>query len=186
MATIASQKPSFGKGGKLTGPAHSDGGMPVINPVTGQKEAEVEGGEYILSKDTVNNNKQVADALLDASVNKGGAAIDPDYFSRTYRPVDTKSITKAYQTMKFASGGVYPGATAAANSKAPAAAPSTDPALLETLNAQAIVLNSLAITVTKLHARLDKPIESTISLKKLSDAEDQQNRILADADFKQG
>jgi hypothetical protein len=68
----------FAKGGKLNGPSLSaNGGMPVINPVTGRTEAEVEGGEYILSKNTVRNNRPLADALLYSSMYGNGASIQP-------------------------------------------------------------------------------------------------------------
>ena len=39
----------LGKGGRLNGPSHSDGGMPVYNPQTGQKVAEMEGKEGIIN-----------------------------------------------------------------------------------------------------------------------------------------
>lgn len=76
LGIIASSKfPEYGKGGRLKGPLHSQGGMPVINPRTGQKEAEVEGGEYILSRKTVQNNRRLADALLESSMHRDGAPI---------------------------------------------------------------------------------------------------------------
>lgn len=52
VGTIASQK--FKDGGQIKGPSHTDGGMPVINPRTGQIEAELEGDEFITRKSSVN------------------------------------------------------------------------------------------------------------------------------------
>ena len=46
----------FAKGGRLGGPSHSNGGMPVINPVTGQKVAEMEGDEAIINKKSMADN----------------------------------------------------------------------------------------------------------------------------------
>lgn len=46
----------FAKGGLLGGPSHSNGGMPVINPVTGQKVAEMEGDEGIINKKSMADN----------------------------------------------------------------------------------------------------------------------------------
>lgn len=52
VALIQSQK--YEKGGSfLVGPSHKQGGMPVIDPRTGQKRAELEGGEYIIRKRSV-------------------------------------------------------------------------------------------------------------------------------------
>lgn len=112
VAVINKQKyepASYGTGGFLDGPSHSNGGMPVINPVTGRKEAEVEGGEVILSKKTVRNNPEIVGALLNSSINYGGASITPYFRTRSYQAIDydglTKSITK---TRYFANGGVMP------------------------------------------------------------------------------
>jgi len=55
VAMIASQK--YAAGGMfdvLNGPSHSSGGMPVIDPSTGQVRAEMEGGEMIIRKNSVN------------------------------------------------------------------------------------------------------------------------------------
>jgi TP901 family phage tail tape measure protein len=56
VATIGAQK--FEEGGEflLNGPSHSQGGMPVLNPRTGQKVAELEGNEYIIRKNAVNSD----------------------------------------------------------------------------------------------------------------------------------
>ena len=46
----------FARGGKLKGPSHSNGGMPIINPNTGQKVAEIEGEEGIINKNSMQDN----------------------------------------------------------------------------------------------------------------------------------
>jgi len=108
LAVISASTPKYARGGALTGPSHSQGGMPIINPRTGRKEAEVEGGEYILSKHTVQNNRAIADALLHSSMNNNGASIKLPWQSRAYRPLDITGIVTATNNMKFAAGGVFP------------------------------------------------------------------------------
>lgn len=46
----------LGKGGLLSGPSHGNGGMPVYNPETGQKVAEMEGKEGIINADSMEDN----------------------------------------------------------------------------------------------------------------------------------
>ncbi|MCL1690841.1 phage tail tape measure protein [Elizabethkingia anophelis] len=46
----------LGKGGRLSGPSHGNGGMPVYNPETGQKVAEMEGKEGIINADSMEDN----------------------------------------------------------------------------------------------------------------------------------
>ena len=48
IATLKSEK--FAAGGVLSGPAHSAGGIPLINRVTGQHMGEAEGDEIIMTK----------------------------------------------------------------------------------------------------------------------------------------
>jgi hypothetical protein len=112
VAAIARSKyeggAKYAKGGALTGPSHKDGGMPVINPRTGRKEAEVEGGEVILSRKTVSNNKGLVDALLYSSMHKEGARIDPWFKNRTYKAIDFSGISRSIQNVRhYASGGVF-------------------------------------------------------------------------------
>ena len=78
VATISAQKPpEYAKGGLLYGPLHSAGGMPVIDPRTGKKVAEVEGGEPLLSRKTYANNREIVNQLLQASMYGNGARITP-------------------------------------------------------------------------------------------------------------
>lgn len=46
----------FGLGGRLDGPSHSNGGMPVFNPATGEKVAEMEGKEGIINAHSMSDN----------------------------------------------------------------------------------------------------------------------------------
>ncbi len=113
VAIISSQKPSFGRGGKfgrggyLTGPSHRHGGMPVINPRTGEKEAEMEGGEIILSKATVQNNADLALPLLHASMHQGGRRISSPWQQRPYQAMQYAKLAAATGMRRFASGGVF-------------------------------------------------------------------------------
>jgi hypothetical protein len=73
--------PGFKSGGKmpggtvLPGPSVSDDNLLVVDPATGQSVARVKSGEPILSTETYANNRELVDALLDSSMNKGGARI---------------------------------------------------------------------------------------------------------------
>jgi len=171
IASISSTK--YGKGGRLTGPLHSEGGMPVINPTTGQKEAEVEGGEYILSRSTVANNRQLADALLYSSMYNSGKSISyiPAYQQRPYQAVNFSGISQAaYSLRSFATGGVLPGAS---NNTAPQVIIQQDEEMKQML---AVLMN-----------KLDKPLkvdaQAIISLKQIDDARNQKNDILKEAAY---
>lgn len=175
IAVISSQK--YAKGGKLSGPSHSAGGMPVINPVTGAKEAEVEGGEYILSKATVANNRTLADMLLHSSMNQNGAPIAlPQWQSRSYQPIDFAGITQSATKLRFASGGVMPGASAS-NTQSQ----NVDPVLLETLMQTQQFLAATMETNMKLTQQLNQGIKSSVSLKELDDATTLKANILSEA-----
>jgi hypothetical protein len=106
LAVISKQKPpTFARGGLLQGPRHADGGLPVINPRSGHKVAEVEGGEAILSRSTVKNNWSIVEQLLDASMNRGGAPIGR---RGSYVPINFSSIQSGMNRVRmFASGGVF-------------------------------------------------------------------------------
>lgn len=72
-AAQASQPPSFRKGGGLLldGPTHEQKGLHLVNPNTGKKIAEYEGGEYLFAI----NKRSTAQALpLLEAINKGDFA----------------------------------------------------------------------------------------------------------------
>lgn len=60
----------FNPTGKITGPAHSDNGMPVINPKTGKKVAELEGEEFITNKQSTKNNLPILEKINKEGKNK--------------------------------------------------------------------------------------------------------------------
>lgn len=82
-AIAATPVPTYGKGGLFDGPSHSSvyGGMPILDPSTGEVKGMMEGGEPILSRNTRKNNRPIVDALLDSSMNKNGAAINIPYLN---------------------------------------------------------------------------------------------------------
>ena len=169
IAVIASQKPpEYAKGGLLrTGKRHSEGGMPVLDPNTGQKVAEVEQGEAILSRATVANNPELVDALLQSSMYQGGRRIR--FFERPLRPINYARINAAV-TRSFENGGIMA-----------AAAPQQDLSLQNEIK-QSLLL--LAAATQQLTAQLQQPITATITQKKIDEAAALRNRILSDASFK--
>lgn len=156
LGIIASQKPpEFAKGGYLNGPSHGEGGMPVINPRTGRKEAEVEGGEVILSRSTVRNNPNLVGALLHSSMNRGGATIQPAWKDQPYTGLNVAGIRQSQQSVRmFETGGVFPGG--------------------EDNSDMLAVLGDLSNTVNGLKIRLDQGI---MAYSLISQQERQQNRL---------
>jgi len=59
------------------GQRHSGGGIRMVDGATGEHRGEWERGEpyMILSRDTYANNRELVDALLDTSMNRGGAPV---------------------------------------------------------------------------------------------------------------
>jgi TP901 family phage tail tape measure protein len=94
--------PQFGEGGWLKGPRHSGGGMPVIDPLTGNSVAEVEGGEVIGSRGFVAKNPQLAAAVVAASRDGGRAITVDELIGGQYR-LDTAG------KRVFADGGLFEG-----------------------------------------------------------------------------
>ena len=117
VAKLASQKaPQYGSGGLLDGPTHSNGGMPVINPATGKKVMEVEGGEPILSRRTYSNNKYLVDQLLHASMYGGGARISHYPGSENYRRLNYSGVTQSMDMVRhYANGGIMTGSNSTVN-----------------------------------------------------------------------
>jgi len=105
----AQQPPKFGKGGRLKGPSHSQGGMPVIDPRTGRKQAELEGEEVILSRNTVENNPELVGELLHSSLNRNGARIGSIYGNRGRLPsINFGNASKSISRVNhYANGGVF-------------------------------------------------------------------------------
>jgi hypothetical protein len=72
----------LGGGGKLNGPSHSDGGMPVYNPVTGDKVAEMEGNEGIINAKSMNDSSTYTvsgtPSQIASKINSIGGGVDWD------------------------------------------------------------------------------------------------------------
>ncbi|HRH57692.1 MAG TPA: hypothetical protein PLS10_08575, partial [Chitinophagales bacterium] len=156
---FAAAKPiPYAKGGKflgdvLDGPTHANGGMPVLNPATGQVVAELEGGEPVLSKKTYENNKPIVDALLYTSQYENGKKIKmPAYFN----PVSTFAyggVISAYQTTSLARGGfVASDDTARKRAKRDGRNPATGARTVEDFMAMQTAL------IEKLNKRLEEPL----------------------------
>jgi len=106
IAAIAAKPiPEFRKGGVAKGSRHSQGGIALVDSRSGLKVGEMEDGEpyMILSRDTYRNNAPIIDALLDSSMNHGGAPVY-DGLSSYEAPVFSKSN---YSTPYFESGGTF-------------------------------------------------------------------------------
>jgi len=107
-AIKTSNPPEFARGGIFDGPSHAQGGMPVINPATGRKVAELEGGEPILSRRTYANNKPLVDALLHSSMYGGGQPISPAYAARPYMGMNFAKVNNTLIAhRKYERGGVF-------------------------------------------------------------------------------
>lgn len=78
--------PQLYEGGRLPGgtvmpgTAASSDNLIVVDPQSGRPVATVASGEAVLSIETYKNNRPLVDALLDSSMNKGGASIIPAHF----------------------------------------------------------------------------------------------------------
>lgn len=72
----------LGKGGKLTGPTHSEGGMPVYDPNTGNKVAEMEGMEGIINADSMKDQSTYTvsgtPSQIASKINSIGGGVDWD------------------------------------------------------------------------------------------------------------
>ncbi len=157
----------------LDGPRHSHGGMPVVNPVTGRKVAEVEGGEAILSRKTVANNRAIVDQLLRASMYGNGARITPYSQIRTaYRPINYSGINKSMDRVRyFANGGIIP------SSPGKIVVDETDSVLIQAINNLSGVVSNLDSTSMTLHERLGQPFKAYTVLSEINANQDILNRI---------
>ena len=95
VAQIASQQ--YGKGGKLDGPSHKNGGIPVGN--TG---ITVEGNEYIIRKESTMPNLPLLEYI-----NSSQRRLTKDDLIRFYDNGKTPLINRT-MTTKFAEGGELP------------------------------------------------------------------------------
>lgn len=168
VVAINKSKPSFARGGFLTGPSHSKGGMPVINPTTGRKEAEVEGGEVILSRNTVRNNPSAVNSLLFASMYRNGATVNAPWNTRDYKSINFTGINRRYSKGgHFADGGVF---------KSQDTGFSSDDLKKYFQNNENVLLSLLE--------QMKKPNIAIITQKSINEASLQQQRIFNDAALK--
>jgi hypothetical protein len=161
IGIIAAQKPpQFAKGGVLKGPRHGNGGMPVINPITGSVEAEVEGGEAILSRRFVQNNPTLVAAALESSKN-GGYNIEAPFNRTALRPMNVGLINSSMGNVRrYESGGIMP----AANNQQ----------LAQENEQLKAILNRLA-------DKLDQPFIGLVTLNSFEDAQERKALIVEDA-----
>lgn len=160
IAAISSQKPQFAHGGILPGPSHREGGLPVINPRTGQAVAEVEGGELILSKKFVQSNPSLVPSLLHAS--KQGQRLM--FLERQYQGINYAGLTRMKN--KYADGGILN--LSGSNPSPNAISPGTE--RMEQL------LDALIV-------KLDQPFIGFISQQRIDQAASTRNKIISDAAF---
>lgn len=70
----------FGLGGRLDGPSHSNGGMPVYNPVTGKQVAEMEGKEGIINATSMSDSNKYTvsgtPSQIASKINSIGGGVD--------------------------------------------------------------------------------------------------------------
>ncbi len=173
LAIIAKQKaPKYAKGGLFDGPSHSNGGMPVINPRTGRKVAEIEGGEPILSKKTYANNRELINQLLHASMYGNGARITPYWQQRSaYHPINYSGISRSIERVNyFAKGGIMPTpeSVPTGNSNQP------DLSYIPQLIA---AVDNLSATTSALQQKLSEPIKTYTLLSDANAAQETLDRI---------
>ena len=154
----------------LDGPSHDEGGMPIINPRTGGKVAEIEGGEAILSKNTVANNRGIVGALLNSSLHYNGAAIKPFWLNRPYQSFDYTGIARSFK--KFDTGGVF------ANSQ-------SEVKNIEAASQQATINNNMVEQLTQalnnFTAQTQQPITAYVTQKQMEDSNTRKATIMANA-----
>jgi len=107
-AVLKSKPPSFAKGGILPeGPSHADGGMAIVS--RGQKVAEIEGGEPIISKPVYRANKHLVDQLLAKGHAHDFAPIAPAWYGAAPVPMNIPAISSTMVRIpRYADGGLLP------------------------------------------------------------------------------
>jgi hypothetical protein len=97
LAVIRANRP-YANGGLLTGPSHSEGGMPILG-----SDIVVEGNEYVVNKRTTSQNVDVLDYI-----NSSKRKLSLSDFVDFYGGKVGKSIQSASPKNHFADGGVIP------------------------------------------------------------------------------
>jgi hypothetical protein len=107
IAAINSQKPQFAKGGRIGGALHSQGGNPILDGKTGRKIAEIERGEGIINRHSMNDRNQysvtgtpsqIASALnsMHGISWSPGAKLIPAWSNQKALPFNFSGIQKHY------------------------------------------------------------------------------------------
>lgn len=116
-AAVAGQEyPEMAKGGLLDGASHAEGGIPLV----------AEGGEAILSKETVRNNRALVNALLDSSTKKGGASLPDWMFSQAPAIRNDIPMFSRPSYSQMGNGGMVSNNTAAGGASAGSSSPVMD------------------------------------------------------------
>lgn len=90
----------------LDGPRHSQGGLDIINRMTGQKVAESEGGElHVFSRKFVERNPSLVQAMMDASNNNNGVIRRPFWLDAEPMVINMPRVQKAERYRQFENGG---------------------------------------------------------------------------------
>ncbi|MGN6293764.1 MAG: hypothetical protein ACTHMV_13555 [Chitinophagaceae bacterium] len=164
--------PEFATGGFLSGPSHKQGGIDMINSRTGKKVAEAEGGEVLLSKNTVAKNPELVGALLQASMRNNGT-IKPFWKNRPYRSIDEVGISRSIQKTRYYENGGVIGETntvQAGSGQSVAVVAEPSPAQMEIWQA---ILD-----------RLNTPPKAYVVYSEIQDAGDKLSQIKDDAVFR--
>lgn len=175
IAKITSAKaPQYAKGGVLDGPTHAAGGMPVYS--RGRKVAEVEGGEAILSRKTVANNRALVNELLRASMYGNGGRITPYYQNRSeYRPINYSGINRSIERVRyFEKGGIMPTATGSTSTTENNLIQSQILSTLNNINESVQDSNAVHYAVMQ---KLSEPIKSYTLLSDANAAQETYDRI---------
>jgi hypothetical protein len=178
VAAIASQKPpQFAKGGKLSGPSHAQGGMPVLDAF-GNVKAEMEGDEGIINKRSMRDRStysvtgtpsQIASKInaLHGGVHwESGATLTPAWRTAPPARMNFAAINQTYQR-KYADGGTF-------NSAAPKSDDGTQQQMMETLNALSAAVSGL----------VENGVVAYANLKQFNQQQERLTNIQKDATFK--
>jgi hypothetical protein len=180
------QPPEFARGGLLNGPSHNSRskGMPVTNPVTGQVQALMEGGEAITNKRTIADGNsytvsgtpsQIISRLnaLHGGVSwSTGATLFPAWRAIAPQRMNFSALNNSMRTVRmYETGGLFSTSASTSNSTAVSGADLT-------------ILLQLASVVEKLNTTLDGGIQAPVLLSDIQRAEARKQAILNEATLK--
>lgn len=86
----------------LSGPSHREKGLAVINAKTGKQEAELEGGELVMSKAFTEANADQLPALL--ALSKAGARLN--FLTEPLPRINVGAYRQAERAVRMADGGI--------------------------------------------------------------------------------